>query len=89
MAGRRRKIPPADGAGSHKVNEPERPGDPDEQRCPSCGFTHPRHSHLRDARQVWFVCGRCRLSWCIADRRSSPSQPYEGVERRTDDEGDG
>jgi hypothetical protein len=45
----------------------------------------PRHSHLRDARQVWLVCGRCRPSWRIADRRCSPSTPYDGIERRADE----
>jgi hypothetical protein len=88
-AGAASAPPSVDERGRHAVKEAERPGNPDDQRCPSCDFTHPRQSHLRDARQVWFVCGRCGLSWSIADRRGSPSPPYDGVERRVDDDDGG
>ena len=64
------------------MNETDERGDPDVQRCPSCDFAQVRHSHVRGTRQVWFVCGRCRLSWSIEDRRTRPNARWEGVERR-------
>jgi ribosomal protein L37AE/L43A len=64
------------------VNEADERSDRDVQQCPSCAFAEVRHSHVRGTRQVWFVCGRCRLSWSIEDRRRHATQKREEVERR-------
>jgi hypothetical protein len=63
--------------------QPDHHGDPDVQHCPSCQSRVVRLTRVMRSTGVWFVCGRCRLSWNITERRMPGPHGYDGVDRRT------